>query len=175
MATYPASPDDEVYDHSRAKEDARNEWQHYEDDPDSGTPPDTMDEPAAGTCSSCGDTLVAFRASGQCDGCVDEGTPPGPALRCPCGFQSSKPTPAERVAEIAAHVRTHSSTAPEPARVDLATAVTYAEASGILRSQMEAIQSYLRLMTGDDAAADAYWLREIRAIAIKPLPEPGPA
>jgi hypothetical protein len=52
MATYPQTPYDEPYDHSRAKEDARNEWQHYEDDPDS-------EPPGKSYYLACGDTLLA--------------------------------------------------------------------------------------------------------------------
>jgi len=140
--------DEDEYDHSRAKEDARNE--RYEN-PECGTPQahengycpcdgeDAQDEQAY--YLACGDTLLApqYAAGGSTvlicprhgltspvaeaewleqhppggpspenpEGVpVNEGVPRG--AQCPCGFQSRKPTAAERVNEIAEHVKAHS-------------------------------------------------------------------
>ncbi len=72
MATYPLAPYDEEYDHSRAKEDARNAWQHEildsdgtftEDDQGNFSPvPGTMDDPAARVAR---DALMP-QACGEC-------------------------------------------------------------------------------------------------------------
>jgi hypothetical protein len=93
MATYPQTPYDEPYDHSRAKEDARNEWQHYEDDPDSGPPPadllDTMDDPAAQVQR---DRLMP-QACGACGGEIPaDGKPPDHLPDCSLALKLSTAT-----------------------------------------------------------------------------------